>query len=160
MPIPITDGRKLVMPRYTESETQQEVSLEERNLRLPKQPPPRPVRQTEEYLRLPLKDQRERHASGCSDSPLDRHHGAAARVATKRIASPWLVPDRRTPGPSSRSVHGGPRPPASDVPSRHSACPRSASVALTSPILALAGLDENLQEPGNQRLLSEHTIGV
>jgi transposase len=39
--IPITDGRELVMPRYTEPETQQEMILDKLNLRLPKQPPPR-----------------------------------------------------------------------------------------------------------------------
>ena len=39
--IPTTDGRELVMPRYTEPETQQEMILEKLNLTLPKQPPPR-----------------------------------------------------------------------------------------------------------------------
>lgn len=39
--IPITDGRELVMPRYTEPEAQQEIILEKLNLKLPKQPPPR-----------------------------------------------------------------------------------------------------------------------
>jgi hypothetical protein len=39
--IPTTDGRELVMPRYTDPETQQEMLLEKLNLRLPKQPPPR-----------------------------------------------------------------------------------------------------------------------
>ena len=39
--IPITDGRELIMPRYTEPEAQQEMILEKLNLRLPKQPPPR-----------------------------------------------------------------------------------------------------------------------
>ena len=39
--VPITDGRELVMPRYTEPEAQQEMILEKLNLQLPKQPPPR-----------------------------------------------------------------------------------------------------------------------
>ena len=39
--IPTTDGRALIMPRYTEPETPQEMILEKLNLRLPKQPPPR-----------------------------------------------------------------------------------------------------------------------
>lgn len=39
--IPTTDGRELVMPRYTEPETQQEMILDKLNLKLPKQPPPR-----------------------------------------------------------------------------------------------------------------------
>ena len=37
--IPTTDGRELVMPRYTEPEAQQEMILEKLNLKLPKQPP-------------------------------------------------------------------------------------------------------------------------
>ena len=39
--IPTTDARELIMPRYTEPETQQEMILEKLNLKLPKQPPPR-----------------------------------------------------------------------------------------------------------------------
>ena len=39
--IPTTDGRELVMPRYTEPEVQQEMILEKPNLKLPKQPLPR-----------------------------------------------------------------------------------------------------------------------
>ena len=39
--VPITDGRELIMPRYTEPEAQQEMILEKLNLQLPKQPPPR-----------------------------------------------------------------------------------------------------------------------
>ena len=39
--IPTTDGRELIMPRYTEPEAQQEMILEKLNLKLPKQPPPR-----------------------------------------------------------------------------------------------------------------------
>ena len=39
--VPITDGRELIMPRYTEPEAQQEMILEKLNLTLPKQPPPR-----------------------------------------------------------------------------------------------------------------------
>ena len=39
--VPTTDGRELVMPRYTEPEAQQEMILDKLALRLPKQPPPR-----------------------------------------------------------------------------------------------------------------------
>jgi hypothetical protein len=39
--IPITDGRELIMPRYTEPEAAQEMLLEKLKLKLPKQPPPR-----------------------------------------------------------------------------------------------------------------------
>ena len=39
--IPTTDGRELVMPRYTEPEAEQAMTLEELNLPLPKPPPPR-----------------------------------------------------------------------------------------------------------------------
>jgi hypothetical protein len=39
--IPTTDGRELIMPRYTEPEAPQEMILEKLNLKLPKQPPPR-----------------------------------------------------------------------------------------------------------------------
>ena len=39
--VPITDGRELVMPRYTEPETEQAMILKKLNLTLPKQPPPR-----------------------------------------------------------------------------------------------------------------------
>ena len=39
--VPITDGRELVMPRYTEPESEQAMILEKLNLQLPKQPPPR-----------------------------------------------------------------------------------------------------------------------
>jgi hypothetical protein len=39
--LPTTDGRELVMPRYTEPEVQQEMILDKLNLKLPKQPPPR-----------------------------------------------------------------------------------------------------------------------
>jgi hypothetical protein len=39
--VPITDGRELIMPRYTEPEAQQQIILEKLNLTLPKQPPPR-----------------------------------------------------------------------------------------------------------------------
>ena len=41
MHISTTDGRKLVMPRYTEPETHQEMILDKLALKLPKQPPPR-----------------------------------------------------------------------------------------------------------------------
>ncbi len=39
--IPTTDGRRLILPRYTEPEDQQQMILDKLNLRLPKQPPPR-----------------------------------------------------------------------------------------------------------------------
>ena len=39
--VPTTDGRTLVMPRYTEPEPQQQLILEKLNLTLPPQPPPR-----------------------------------------------------------------------------------------------------------------------
>lgn len=39
--IPTTDGRVLVLPRYTEPESQQRMMLEKLNLTLPTQPPPR-----------------------------------------------------------------------------------------------------------------------
>ena len=39
--IPTTDGRTLVMPRYTEPEAQQQLILEKLKLSLPPQPPPR-----------------------------------------------------------------------------------------------------------------------
>lgn len=38
---PTTDGRTLVMPRYTEPEGEQQIILEKLNLTLPSQPPPR-----------------------------------------------------------------------------------------------------------------------
>lgn len=39
--LPTTDGRELIMPRFTEPETQQQMILEKLALRLPAQPPPR-----------------------------------------------------------------------------------------------------------------------
>ena len=39
--IPTSDGRVLVMPRYTEPEAQQKIILEALKLALPPQPPPR-----------------------------------------------------------------------------------------------------------------------
>jgi hypothetical protein len=39
--IPTTDGRELVMPRYTEAEYEQQMVLEKLRLTLPAQPPPR-----------------------------------------------------------------------------------------------------------------------
>lgn len=39
--LPTTDGRCLVMPRYTQPEPEQQIMLHELNLRLPPQPPPR-----------------------------------------------------------------------------------------------------------------------
>jgi hypothetical protein len=39
--LPTTDGRELVLPRYTEPEAEQEMLLEKLGLSLPAQPPPR-----------------------------------------------------------------------------------------------------------------------
>lgn len=39
--LPITDGRELIMPRFTEPEAQQQMILEKLALKLPAQPPPR-----------------------------------------------------------------------------------------------------------------------
>ena len=39
--VPTSDGRTLVMPRYTEPEAQQKLILEQLGLSLPPQPPPR-----------------------------------------------------------------------------------------------------------------------
>ena len=39
--LPTTDGRELIMPRFTEPEVQQQMLLEKLRLRLPAQPPPR-----------------------------------------------------------------------------------------------------------------------
>jgi len=39
--IPTTDGRVLVLPRYTEPEPEQQMLLEKLRLQLPAQPPPR-----------------------------------------------------------------------------------------------------------------------
>jgi hypothetical protein len=39
--IPITDGRELIMPRYTEPEVEQQMLLDKLKLPLPAQPPPR-----------------------------------------------------------------------------------------------------------------------
>ena len=44
--LPTTDGRELIMPRFTEPETQQQMILEKLALRLPAQPPPR-IRSTD-----------------------------------------------------------------------------------------------------------------
>jgi hypothetical protein len=38
---PTTDGRRLVMPRYTEANPEQALLLHKLNLVLPQQPPPR-----------------------------------------------------------------------------------------------------------------------
>jgi hypothetical protein len=39
--LPTTDGRWLIMPRYTQPEPDQSLMLQQLNLRLPSQPPPR-----------------------------------------------------------------------------------------------------------------------
>jgi hypothetical protein len=39
--LPTTDGRTLIMPRFTEPEPQQQMILEKLALTLPPQPPPR-----------------------------------------------------------------------------------------------------------------------
>ena len=39
--LPTTDGRWLIMPRYTQPEPEQQILLHRLHLRLPPQPPPR-----------------------------------------------------------------------------------------------------------------------
>jgi hypothetical protein len=39
--LPTTDGRTLILSRYTEPETEQQLLLDRLRLRLPEQPPPR-----------------------------------------------------------------------------------------------------------------------
>jgi hypothetical protein len=39
--LPTTDGRKLILPRYTQPEKGQQLLLHQLNLTLPEQPPPR-----------------------------------------------------------------------------------------------------------------------
>lgn len=39
--LPTTDGRRLIMPRYTQPEKEHLLLLEKLNLKLPSQPPPR-----------------------------------------------------------------------------------------------------------------------
>lgn len=39
--LPTTDGRRLIMPRYTQPEKEHWLLLEKLNLNLPTQPPPR-----------------------------------------------------------------------------------------------------------------------
>jgi hypothetical protein len=39
--LPLEDGRKLILPRYTQPEKEHLLVLEKLNLKLPKQPPPR-----------------------------------------------------------------------------------------------------------------------
>jgi len=39
--IPITNGRELILPRYTKPDEPQQIILDKLNLCLPKQPPPR-----------------------------------------------------------------------------------------------------------------------
>ena len=45
--VPTTDGRLLVLPRYTQPEKEHLMLLHELHLRLPAQPPPRIVQQNE-----------------------------------------------------------------------------------------------------------------
>ena len=47
--LPTTDGRNLVMPRYTQPEPDQTILLHHLNLSLPSQPPPRIKAQSNEY---------------------------------------------------------------------------------------------------------------
>ena len=46
--LPTTDGRWLIMPRYTQPEPDQALMLHQRNLSLPSQPPPRIKAQEEQ----------------------------------------------------------------------------------------------------------------
>jgi hypothetical protein len=39
--LPTTDGRTLILSRYTEPEPEQQILLDRLHLRLPEQPPPR-----------------------------------------------------------------------------------------------------------------------
>jgi hypothetical protein len=52
--LPTTDGRQLVMPRYTQPEPEQTILLHNLKLSLPSQPPPRIRAQATEYPREPL----------------------------------------------------------------------------------------------------------
>ena len=49
--LPTTDGRWLIMPRYTQPEKDQQLLLDKLNLLLPEQPPPRIRTQTSERRR-------------------------------------------------------------------------------------------------------------
>src|SRR5437016_3140467 len=60
--LPTTDGRNLVMPRYTQPEPDQSILLHHLNLSLPSQPPPRIKAQSNEYPKKP---------SGCSADLFD-----------------------------------------------------------------------------------------
>ena len=53
--LPTSDGRWLVMPRYTEPETEQQMLLEKLGLKLPPQPPPR-IRSGKLLLREPASE--------------------------------------------------------------------------------------------------------
>ena len=52
---PTTDGRCLIMPRYTEPDPDQALLLPQLNLALPQQPPPRIAAQTSDPPAIPLK---------------------------------------------------------------------------------------------------------
>ena len=49
--LPTTDGRWLIMPRYTQPEKDQQLLLDKLNLKLPEQPPPRIRAQTPDRRR-------------------------------------------------------------------------------------------------------------
>ena len=53
--LPTTDGRWLIMPRYTQPEKDQQLLLDKLNLKLPEQPPPRIRTQT---AKQPRKEKR------------------------------------------------------------------------------------------------------
>lgn len=53
--LPTTDGRRLVMPRYTEPDADQALLLHQLDLVLPQQPPPRIAARTSGALSVPLR---------------------------------------------------------------------------------------------------------
>jgi len=53
--LPTTDGRHLVMPRYTQPETDQTILLHNLKLSLPSQPPPRLRAKSNEYPKEALR---------------------------------------------------------------------------------------------------------
>ena len=53
--LPTTDGRHLVMPRYTQPEPDQTILLHNLKLSLPSQPPPRIKTKPNEYLKGALR---------------------------------------------------------------------------------------------------------
>jgi hypothetical protein len=53
--LPTTDGRWLIMPRYTQPETDQTILLHNLKLSLPSQPPPRLRAKSNEYSKEALR---------------------------------------------------------------------------------------------------------